>query len=76
MIMHVIYWCYIYFVDGLQDAACDFGQPNICGYTVNCTGCKQELTPFGWGRKSGAGPSLYTGPRGDVWRESDPGGML
>lgn len=62
------------FVDGLKDALCDFGQPAVCSYLVNCTGCRQESPSYKWRRTSGPAPSLHTGPRGDSGRDSDPGG--
>uniref|UniRef100_K1Q6C7 MAM and LDL-receptor class A domain-containing protein 2 n=1 Tax=Magallana gigas TaxID=29159 RepID=K1Q6C7_MAGGI len=59
---------------GLKDGLCDFGQPAICSYSVNCTGCRQESPSYRWRRTSGPAPSLHTGPRGDSGRDSDPGG--
>lgn len=57
-----------------MDTLCDFGQPDICDYTVNCTGCKEASPSFKWRRISGGTTSVNTGPNSDSPRKTDPGG--
>ncbi|XP_061181248.1 MAM and LDL-receptor class A domain-containing protein 2-like [Saccostrea echinata] len=59
---------------GLKDAVCDFGQPDICGYSVNCTECKQELPSFKWRRMLGRTASINTGPNEDYTCKTDQTG--
>ncbi|KAL3892086.1 hypothetical protein ACJMK2_004323 [Sinanodonta woodiana] len=50
---------------GLQAGICDFEQPSIAAYSINCTNCKTNTPLFRWHWAKGATPSNGTGPTVD-----------